>query len=75
MRRADDVGIYSVATPAAHRGRGYGGALTAWATAHSFAAGATFAYLQSSEIGVSVYRRIGFRQVDMFAVYTRPAPS
>ena len=75
MRRGDDVGIYSVATPDAHRGRGYGGALTAWATAYSFAAGATFAYLQSSEMGVSVYRRIGFRQVDMFAVYTRPAPS
>lgn len=75
MRRGDDVGIYSVATPQAHRGHGYGGALTAWATARAFAAGATFAYLQSSEMGVSVYRRIGFRQVDMFAVYTRPAPS
>jgi len=75
MRRGDDVGIYSVATPDPHRGRGYGGALTAWATAYSFAAGASFAYLQSSEMGVPVYRRIGFRQVDMCAVYTRPALS
>lgn len=67
----DVVGIYSVATLPEHRGRGYGGALTAWVTARAFAAGATFAYLQSSAIGVSVYRRIGFREVDTFAIYTR----
>ncbi len=67
----DVVGVYSVATLPEHRGRGYGGALTAWVTARAFAVGATFAYLQSSAMGVSVYRRIGFREVDMFAIYTR----
>jgi GNAT superfamily N-acetyltransferase len=67
----DVVGIYSVATPPEHRGRGYGGALTAWVTARAFAAGATFAYLQSSAMGVSVYRRIGFLELDSIAIYTR----
>lgn len=74
MRRGEEVGIYSVATPEEHRGHGYGGALSAWVTERAFEDGATFAYLQSSAMGVSVYRRIGFREVDMFAVYTRPAP-
>ncbi|HTG47302.1 MAG TPA: hypothetical protein VK646_06580 [Actinomycetota bacterium] len=74
MRIGDDVGIYGVATPEGDRGRGYGGALTGWVTARAFEAGATFAYLQSSPMGVSVYRRIGFREVDVLAMYMRLAP-
>jgi ribosomal protein S18 acetylase RimI-like enzyme len=67
-----DVGIYNVATPAEHRGRGYGAAITSHAVRQGFAAGAEFAYLQSSPIGESVYRRLGFREVVTYELLTRP---
>lgn len=68
----DAVGIFNVATPEEHRGRGYGAAITAQAVRDGFAAGASFAYLQSSEMGESVYRRLGFREVELYTLYTRP---
>lgn len=68
-----DVGIYNVATPAEHRGRGYGAAITSHAVGEGFAAGADFAYLQSSPIGESVYRRLGFREVVTYELLTRPS--
>jgi N-acetylglutamate synthase len=49
-----DVGIFNVATPAEHRGRGYGAAITGRAVRGGFAAGAELAYLQSSGLGESV---------------------
>jgi N-acetylglutamate synthase len=67
-----DLGIYNVATPAEHRGRGYGAAITSHAAREGLAAGAEFAYLQSSPIGESVYRRLGFREVVTYALLTRP---
>jgi len=60
----DHVGIYNVATPHAWRGRGYGAAVTAHAVLDGFAAGASFALLQSSEPGFGVYKRLGFRTVE-----------
>ncbi len=68
-----DVGIFNVATPSEHRGRGYGAAITAEAVREGFAAGADLAYLQSSAIGESVYRRLGFREVVTYVLFTRPA--
>lgn len=59
----DLVGIFNVATPPDHRGRGYGAAVTAAAVRGGFADGAELAWLQSSELGLSVYRRLGFEQV------------
>jgi hypothetical protein len=38
-----------------------------------FAAGADLAYLQSSVLGESVYRRLGFREVASYELLTRPA--
>jgi predicted GNAT family acetyltransferase len=58
-----DVGIFNVATPSMHRGRGYGAAITWHAVREGLAAGADLAYLQASAIGESVYRRLGFREV------------
>jgi len=68
-----DVGIFNVATPSEYRGRGYGAAITAEAVREGFAAGADLAYLQSSAIGESVYRRLGFREVVTYVLFTRPA--
>jgi ribosomal protein S18 acetylase RimI-like enzyme len=68
-----EVGIFNVATPAEYRGRGYGAAITDNAVREGFAAGADLAYLQSSAIGESVYRRLGFREVVTYVLLTRPA--
>jgi ribosomal protein S18 acetylase RimI-like enzyme len=57
------TGIFQVATPPAHRRRGYGGAVTTRAVLDGFAAGADLAWLQPSCSGERLYRRLGFRQV------------
>jgi N-acetylglutamate synthase len=68
----DAVGVFTIATPSEHRGRGYGAAVTAQAARDGFAAGATFAYLQSSPLGYSMYRRLGFRDVEHYLLYAAP---
>jgi N-acetylglutamate synthase len=68
----DLVGVFNVATPPEHRGRGYGAALTAEAARQGFAAGAELAWLQASAMGVPVYRRLGFREVEDYLLLTRP---
>jgi predicted GNAT family acetyltransferase len=67
------TGVFNVATPPEHRGRGYGAALTARAVRDGFGAGSRFAFLQSSDIGHGVYRRLGFRDVEEYVLLTRPA--
>jgi ribosomal protein S18 acetylase RimI-like enzyme len=69
------TGIFNVATPPEHRGRGYGTALTARVARDGFAAGSEFVFLQSSEIGHAVYRQLGFRDVEEYVLQTRPQPS
>ena len=66
------VGIFNVATPPEHRRRGYGGAVTAHAAREAFARGADLAWLQSSTMGESVYRGLGFRQVETYLLFSRP---
>ena len=66
------TGVFNVATPPEHRGRGYGAALTARCVQDGFDAGAELAYLQSSELGHGVYRRLGFRDVDEYVLLARP---
>jgi ribosomal protein S18 acetylase RimI-like enzyme len=58
------VGIFNIATPPAHRRRGYGAAVTARAVADGVAAGADWAWLQSSAAGYRVYDRLGFRTTE-----------
>lgn len=65
----DSVGIFNVATPPAHRGHGYGAAVTAAAIADGMAAGARWSWLQSSPEGVGVYERLGFRTVESWAMW------
>jgi N-acetylglutamate synthase len=66
------VGVYSVATPPAHRRQGYGSAVVARVVADGFAAGAKLAYLQASPLGMSVYAKLGFRPVLRSCWLTRP---
>ncbi|TML74375.1 MAG: hypothetical protein E6G13_01000 [Actinobacteria bacterium] len=68
----DAVGVFNIATPDAHRGRGYGAAVTAQAARDGFAAGARLAYLQASNLGYPVYRRLGFRDVERYLLYAAP---
>ena len=63
------VSIFSVATPAQHRGNGYASAVTARAAADGLGAGATWAWLQSSPDGFSVYERLGFRTLESWSCW------
>lgn len=69
------TGVFNVATLPEHRGRGHGAALTVRVVEDGFDGGSTLAFLQSSEIGHGVYRRLGFRDVEEYALLTRPAPA
>jgi GNAT superfamily N-acetyltransferase len=62
------VGIFNVATLPNARRRGAGGAVTSAAMAYGLARGARDAVLESSEIGRSVYERLGFRQIGEVAI-------
>jgi predicted GNAT family acetyltransferase len=66
------TGVFNVATPSEHRGRGYGAALTSRVLRDGFEAGSKFGFLQSSAIGHGVYRRLGFRDVEEYTLFTRP---
>lgn len=56
--------LVGIATLQAYRRRGFGGALTAFATRTAFADGATLAFLTAAgEEASRVYQRVGFRQV------------
>ena len=61
------VGVYAVGTPAAHRRRGFAEAVVRHAVA---AAGvARLSVLESSEAGLLLYRRLGYRTVTRYAVF------
>ena len=59
------VAVLNVATAAAHRGRGYGAAVSARVVRDGAAAGAGWAWLQSSRAGLGVYRSLGFEVVQV----------
>jgi GNAT superfamily N-acetyltransferase len=59
------AGIYAVATDEAHRGRGYGGVLTAAAMDAGRSQGFDTSVLMASDLGEPVYRRLGFREVGL----------
>jgi ribosomal protein S18 acetylase RimI-like enzyme len=68
--RGTTGGIYSVATPAEFRGRGFAAAVTAVATNHLFELGASEVVLQSSKLGFGVYERLGFSVYDHYERFT-----
>ena len=62
----DSVGVFNVATPPAHRGRGYGGAATAYVVSDGTRSGASWAWLQSSSAGLPLYEHLGFRTLEQW---------
>ncbi len=66
------AGVFNVATRAAYRRRGIGGAVTAHALRDAHAAGARRGGLEASADGVGVYARLGFRAAGMVTEY-KPA--
>lgn len=71
-RAPNSLGIFNVATPPGYRRRGFGAALTARAAQDGIDRGATLAWLQASTSGEPVYRRMGFRTVETYNLFTRP---
>jgi GNAT superfamily N-acetyltransferase len=70
-RTGDTVGIYSVATAPAARGRGVGTAMT-WHLLRDADPGWTLAVLQASDMGRSIYERMGFTLVREYDEYVSP---
>jgi hypothetical protein len=68
----DCVGVFNVGTPEAHRRRGYGAAISARVVADGLAAGAGWAWLQSSTAGYRVYEGLGFETVERWSCWVRP---
>jgi GNAT superfamily N-acetyltransferase len=75
IRTDDVVGVYAVGTLDAFRGRGLGTALTWAAIEIGREWGCRMAVLQASEMGVGVYRRMGFRTVGRYVHHEPPRPS
>jgi predicted GNAT family acetyltransferase len=65
------VGVFNVATPAEHRRRGYGAAITARVVDDGVASGARWAWLQSSPSGYRVYEALGFRTLERWLTWVR----
>jgi GNAT superfamily N-acetyltransferase len=69
VRCAGDAGIFLVATAPSLRGRGAAEAVVRHALLHARAAGCTTSTLQSSEMGRSVYERIGYAAVGTYLLW------
>jgi ribosomal protein S18 acetylase RimI-like enzyme len=67
------AGIYNVCTVPEARGRGIGSAITAVAIDAGVADGLDLAVLGASDMGYSVYRRLGFREVSRLRSYAAPS--
>jgi GNAT superfamily N-acetyltransferase len=68
-RTGRTIGVYSIATIASARRRGYAAAMTARVVADGALAGCDIAALQASEMGRPIYERLGFRTVVTYDAY------
>jgi GNAT superfamily N-acetyltransferase len=72
IRSGDTLGIFTIATEADARGRGFGAAMTGRLIADGAAAGCTVSALQASSMGRPIYERLGFRLVQEYEIYVEP---
>jgi GNAT superfamily N-acetyltransferase len=63
------AGVYYVGTLESHRKRGFGEAMTAHAVRAGAAAGCSMASLQASPMGLPIYERMGFHQIDYYRTF------
>jgi len=68
------AGVYNVATLPSARGQGIGRAVTAYPLYIAREAGYRVSILKSSQMGYSVYRKMGYEQVCEFKNYTWQSP-
>jgi ribosomal protein S18 acetylase RimI-like enzyme len=69
------AGVHNVAVLPAARRRGIGAAMTQVVLAHGHSLGYRAAILQSSELGLPVYRRMGFTEVCKVDLFAGRAPA
>ena len=73
IRWGGTLGIYAVGTREAARRRGFGRTTTSAAIrAGATAWGSTIAFLQSTEMGLPLYRPMGFEEIGRYIQYQRP---
>ncbi|MGB0982925.1 MAG: GNAT family N-acetyltransferase [Saprospiraceae bacterium] len=65
----DEVGIYLIATDENYRRKGIGQQITTQALLDARALGCTFAHLEATDLGKSVYEKIGFLKMSDIAVF------
>ncbi len=68
------AGIYWVGATEEARGRGLGRTMTAIAVEAGLEMGGTWASLQASPMGASIYRRMGFKTIFDYRLYMCPPP-
>jgi predicted GNAT family acetyltransferase len=66
------LSVFNVATIEDHRGKGYGAAMTMKAVIDGRDRGCVVAFLQSSEMGYTVYARLGFETIFTYDLWGLP---
>jgi GNAT superfamily N-acetyltransferase len=68
------AGLYAILTLPSHRGRGIGRAMSLAALRTAAGLGYRIGVLQASDLGYSVYLKLGFRDLFTYEIYVHPAP-